>query len=50
MLIFVGKPEGKRSHERPKRTWELVLLWIKKSYWEYGMDCTDWEDSALEPS
>jgi len=26
--VLMGKPEGKRPLERPRRRWEVILRWI----------------------
>jgi hypothetical protein len=35
--ILVGKPEGKRSFERPRRRWEDIRVDLKELGWE-GVD------------
>jgi hypothetical protein len=41
--ILVGKPEGKRPLERPRRMW---VDNIKKDLREIGLDVVDWVDMA----
>ena len=31
-VFMVGKPEGKRPLERPRRKWEVILKWILKKW------------------
>jgi hypothetical protein len=43
--ILVGKPEGKRPHGRPRRTWvDNVKKYLRKIRWN-GMD---WIDQAQD--
>jgi hypothetical protein len=37
MGFFVGKPEGKRTLGRPRRSWEILKLILNKMEW-YGLD------------
>jgi hypothetical protein len=37
--VLVGKPEGKRPLERPRRRWED---YIKLDFQEVGVGCGDW--------
>ena len=41
--VLVGKPEGKRPVERPRRRWEDN---IKMDLEEVGRGCGDWMDLA----
>ena len=41
--VLVGKPEGKRPVERPRRRWEDN---IKLDLEEVGRGCGDWMDLA----
>jgi len=34
--VLVGKPEGKRPLERPRRRWEDILSWIFRK-WDVGV-------------
>jgi hypothetical protein len=43
--ILVGRPEGRRSLGRPKRTWEDI---IKMGLQEVGWGGMDWIDMAQE--
>jgi hypothetical protein len=38
--VLVGKPEGKRPLERPRRRWKIILRWIFRK-WEGGVG-TEW--------
>jgi len=38
--VLVGRPEGKRPLERPRRRWGIILRWIFKK-WE-GVGRTGW--------
>ena len=38
--VLVGKPEGKRPLERPRRRWVIILRWILRK-WE-GVVGTGW--------
>ena len=38
--VLVGKPEGKRPLERPRRSWGIILRWIFRK-WE-GVVGTGW--------
>jgi hypothetical protein len=42
---LVGKPEGNKPLERPRRRWEDN---IKMDLWEVGWGATDWIDLALD--
>ena len=44
--ILVGKPEGKRTLERPRRRWEDN---IKLDLQEVGGGCGDWMELAQDP-
>jgi hypothetical protein len=35
--VLVGKPEGKRPLERPRRRWRIILRWVFRK-WDGGMD------------
>jgi hypothetical protein len=37
--VLVGKPEGKRPHERPRSRWEDG---IRMDLWEIGLGGVDW--------
>jgi hypothetical protein len=37
--VLVGKPEGKRPLERPRRRWEDG---IKMDHWEIGWESVEW--------
>jgi hypothetical protein len=37
---LVGKLEGKRPLERPRRRWEDNIRWVFRK-WDGGMDCND---------
>ena len=41
--VLVGKPEGKRPLERPRRRW---VVNIKMDLREVGCGCRDWIDRA----
>ena len=41
--VLVGKPDGKRSHVRPRRRWEDN---IKMDLEEVGRGCEDWMELA----
>ena len=43
--ILVGKPEGKRPFERPRRRWEDN---IKMDLQEVGRGCRDWMELAQD--
>jgi hypothetical protein len=43
--VLVGKPEGKRPLERPRRRWEDN---IKMDLEEVGGDCGDWTELAQD--
>ena len=43
--VLVGKPEGKRPLERPRRRWEDN---IKMDLEEVGRGCGDWMESAQD--
>ena len=43
--VLVGKPEGKRPLERPRRRWEYN---IKMALQEVGGDCGDWMQLAQD--
>jgi hypothetical protein len=43
--IFVGKPEGKRPQERPRRRW---VDNIRMDLREIGWDGMDWTDQAQD--
>jgi hypothetical protein len=43
--VLVGKPEGKRPLERPRRRWEDH---IKMDLQEVGLGCGDWIESAKD--
>jgi hypothetical protein len=43
--MLVGKPEGKRPLERPRRRSEYN---IKRELQEVGGDCDDWMERALD--
>jgi len=34
--VLVGKPEGKRPLERPRRRWGIILEWISRR-WNVGI-------------
>jgi len=38
--VLVGRPEGKRPLERPRRRWRIILRWIFRK-WE-GVVRTGW--------
>ena len=44
--VLVGRPEGKRPLERPRRRWRIILRWIFRK-WE-GVVRTGW--SGIVPS
>ena len=43
--VLVGKPEGKRPLERPRRRWEDN---IQMDLWEVGGGCGDWMELAQD--
>ena len=43
--VLVGKPEGKRPLERPRRRWEDN---IKMDLQELGRSCGDWMELAQD--
>jgi hypothetical protein len=43
--VLVGKPEGKRPLERPRRRWEDN---IKMDLQKVGVGCGDWIESAQD--
>ena len=43
--VLVGKPEGKRTVERPRRRWEDN---IKMDLQEVGRGCGDWMELAQD--
>ena len=43
--VLVGKPDGKRLLERPRRTWEDN---IKTDLQEVGAGCGDWMELAQD--
>ena len=43
--VLVGKPEGKRPLERPRRRWEDYTC-IKTDLQEVGRGCGDWMELA----
>jgi hypothetical protein len=44
-VVFVGKPEGKRSLGRPRRRWEDDM---KMDVQEIGVGCGDWIELAQD--
>jgi hypothetical protein len=39
--ILVGKPEGKRPLERPRRRWvDNITMYLRETGWD-GMDCIE---------
>jgi hypothetical protein len=39
--VFVGKPEGKRPHGRPRRRWEdKIRMDLREIGWGCGLDST----------
>jgi len=43
--VFVGKPEGKRAHRRPRFRWENN---IKMDFQEVGYGAVEWIDLAQD--